>query len=138
MKRRELRESVFSLLFMREFYPGEQFEDQLQLFFTNDQDAAFSENDTDYIKDKLDNVIKRLDETDEIISECAEGWKISRFNHVDLSILRLAVYEMIFDEDIPYRVAINEAVELAKKYGGDDSPAFINGILGKAAALKGL
>lgn len=123
---------------MREFYSDERFEDQVRLFFANDQDTAYSESDIAYIKNKLENVVAHLGETDEIISECAEGWKISRFNHVDLSILRLAVFEMVFDDDIPYRVAINEAVELAKKYGGDDSPAFINGILGKAASLKGL
>lgn len=164
MTRRELRESVFSLLFMREFYPDETFKEQLELVLTRNPDAGdsgrglfeilkeenadsdisiildagYSDDDISYIKEKLDHVIGRIGEADQIISECSEGWKISRFNHVDLSILRLAVYEMLFDEDIPYRVAINEAVELAKKFGGDDSPSFINGILGKAAALKGL
>lgn len=138
MNRRELRETVFRLLYMHEFYPGEQYSEQLDLFFTSDPEIVYSEEDISYIKEKLDHVVGHMEESDAVISDCAEGWKISRLNHVDLSILRLAVYEMLFDEDIPYRVAINEAVEIAKKYGGDDSPSFINGILGKAAANKGL
>ena len=68
-----------------------------------------------------------------MIGETAEGWKVSRMGKVDLTILRLAVYEMKYDEDVPVKVAINEAVELSKKFSGDDSPAFINGILGKLA-----
>ena len=72
-----------------------------------------------------------LPEIDKRIEETANSWKISRMGKVDLTVLRLAVYEMEFDEDVPVGVAINEAVELAKKFGGDDSPAFINGILGK-------
>lgn len=123
---------------MREFYPDDQFEKQLELYFKEEQNADLSEKDVLYIKEKLSNVISHESEADALISECSEGWKISRFNHVDLSILRLAICEMLYDDDIPYRVAINEAVELAKKFGGDDSPSFINGILGKAATKKGL
>lgn len=61
----------------------------------------------------------------------AEGWKTGRMGKVDLTLIRLAVYEMKYDEDVPVGVAINEAVELAKKYGTDESPAFINGVLAK-------
>lgn len=68
-----------------------------------------------------------------MIAGVAEGWKINRMSKVDLTIMRLAYYEMKFDDDIPVIVAINEAVELAKKYGGDDSSSFINGILAKLA-----
>ena len=71
------------------------------------------------------------EEIDEKINEVAKGWKTQRMGKADLSILRLAVYEMKYDEEIPVNVAINEAVELAKKFGSDDSPAFVNGILAK-------
>lgn len=72
-------------------------------------------------------------EIDQLINENVTGWKTGRMNKVDLSILRLAVYEMKWDEDVPVKVAINEAVELGKKFSGDDGPAFINGVLGKLA-----
>ena len=72
-----------------------------------------------------------------MIEEVSEGWKIKRMGRVDLSIMRLAVYEMKYDEDIPVRVAINEAVEIAKKYGQDNSPSFVNGILAKVADVIG-
>ena len=74
-----------------------------------------------------------MPEIDRIINENAKGWKTARMNKVDLTILRLAVYEMKWDEEIPTGVAINEAVELAKKFSGNDGPSFVNGVLGKIA-----
>ena len=138
MTRRELRESVFSLLYMHEFYDESQLEDQLDIYFANDPEGRFSDEDKAYIRNKLQAVLSHTEDSDSLIEECAEGWIISRINKVDICILRLAICEMLYDEDIPYRVAINEAVELAKSYGGNDSPSFINGILGKAARLRGL
>jgi len=85
----------------------------------------------------MDEVYKQivavLEEIDKIINESSKGWKTTRMGKVDLTLIRLAVYEIKYEEDIPTGVAINEAVELAKKYGTDDSPAFINGILAKIA-----
>ena len=75
--------------------------------------------------------MEKLPEIDAMLEKVSRGWKLSRMGKVELTILRLAVYEMRFDEDIPEKVAINEAVELSKKFGGDDSPAFINGVLAK-------
>lgn len=75
--------------------------------------------------------MKIVPELDKKIDEVAEGWKTRRMGKVELSILRLAVYEMKYDEEVPEKVAINEAVELAKKFGGSDAPAFVNGILAK-------
>ena len=75
--------------------------------------------------------MSRLSEIDAMINEAAKGWKTSRMGKVDLTIIRLAVYEMKFEEDIPTGVAINEAVELAKAYGTDESASFVNGILAK-------
>ena len=73
----------------------------------------------------------RLPEIDAILAASAENWRLHRIARVPLAVLRLAVYEMKYDEDVPVGVAVNEAVELSKKFGGDESPVFINGILGK-------
>ena len=75
--------------------------------------------------------MREIPRLDEEINRVAEGWKTRRMGRVELTILRLALFEMKDDEEIPEKVAINEAVELAKKFGGDDSPAFVNGILAK-------
>lgn len=138
MTRRELRESIFSLLYMHEFYDEDQLEEQLDIYFANDPEERYSEEDKTYIRSKLKAVLANMEESDGIIEECSEGWKLGRINKVDVCILRLAISEMLFDDDVPYRVAINEAVELAKTYGGNDSSSFINGILGKVVRLRGL
>ena len=75
----------------------------------------------------------KAQEIDDLLNENVTGWKTGRMNKVDLSILRLAIYEMKWDDDVPVSVAINEAVELAKRFGGEESPAFVNGILAKFA-----
>ena len=77
--------------------------------------------------------MSHLTEIDEKINNITDGWKTSRMGKVDLAIIRLAVYEILFDEDVPTSVAINEAVELAKQFGTDDSPSFVNGVLAKIA-----
>ena len=138
MTRRDIRLSVFSLLYMNGFYEEDQLNGQLDLYFGADHEGEYSEEDEQYIREKLCNIISKTEEIDDYIGESAKGWKISRLNKVDLCILRLAVYEMLYDEEVPYKVAINEAVDIAKQYGGEDSPSFINGILGKIAAWKGL
>ena len=79
---------------------------------------------------------KSMEEIDQILNDYSRGWKTTRMSRVDLTALRLAVYEMKFDEDVPVGVAINEAVELAKMFGGEDSGSFVNGILGKIASGK--
>ena len=77
--------------------------------------------------------MERKEEIDTLLNEVTEGWKTTRMNRVDLTILRLATYEVKWDADIPTGVAINEAVELAKKYSSDDGPSFVNGVLAKVA-----
>ena len=86
-----------------------------------------------YMEDKYGKVQEHLEEIDNILNEKSTGWKTKRMSKVDLNILRLAVYEMKYDEDVPVKVAINEAVEISKTFGGEDSASFINGILGKVA-----
>ena len=78
-------------------------------------------------------IVEKVEEIDEILNTHTTGWKTTRMNKVDLTILRLAVYEIQWDEDVPAGVAINEAVELAKKYSGEEGPSFVNGVLGKIA-----
>ena len=85
------------------------------------------------MKNKYLAIREKMAEIDKTIDEKSTGWKTSRMGKVELTILRLAVYEMLFDEDVPVTVAINEAVEIAKKFGGDDTPAFVNGVLAKVA-----
>ncbi|WP_230397904.1 transcription antitermination factor NusB [Novisyntrophococcus fermenticellae] len=132
MKRSELRESIFKLLFMDNFNRAEEMPEQLTLYFdTLDREqSGLSEQDQAYMEQKYRHVHEHLDSIDKLLNDTASGWKISRMSKVDLNILRLAVYEMVYDDEIPVRVAINEAVEIAKRFGGDDSASFINGILG--------
>ena len=79
----------------------------------------------------MNAIVEKKEEIDALLNTVSEGWKTSRMNRVDLTIMRLAVYEIKWDEDVPTGVAINEAVELAKKYSSDDGPSFVNGILAK-------
>ena len=129
MTRRELRENIFKMLFRVEFHEEDEMNDQLTLF--EEQLEGLKETDLSYIQEKTKEIIGHLKEIDAEINEKSTGWKASRVGKVDLSMIRLAVYEIRFDEEVPEKVAINEAVELAKKFGTDDSPAFINGVLAK-------
>lgn len=131
MTRREIRENVFMMLFRVEFHDQDEMDEQISLFA--DELASLREKDMTYIKDKCNSIFEKIDEIDSAVNEVSSGWKTSRMSKVDLSIIRLAVYEIKYEEDIPFKVSINEAVELAKKYGTDDSPSFVNGILAKFA-----
>ena len=135
MKRSELREHIFRMIFGYEFNSDAEMPEQMQLYFEqlDEEDGVPTEAEVTYIRDKALNVILKTEEIDEMLNKNTKGWKTSRMNKVDLSILRLAVYEMKWDEDIPEGVAIDQAVELAKKYSGDDGPSFINGVLAKFA-----
>ena len=131
MSRREVREQIFKLLFRAEFYEEGELPEQLQLFF---EELYQAENkDTIYIREKVEQILARLPEIDSMVNGVAQGWKTSRMGKVDLTLIRLAVYEIKFEEEIPTGVAINEAVELAKSYGTDGSSSFVNGILAKLA-----
>lgn len=105
------------------------------LSFLSDEDSDIPEYATDeersYIAEKVKGVCAMLPKIDEDIAAYSKGWKISRMPKTDLAILRLAVYEIRYDEKIPGKVAVNEAVELAKRYGSEDSSAFINGVLSR-------
>ena len=130
MNRRSLREQVFKLLFRVEFILKEEMEEQCRLFLEH-EDVEISEKDAEHIIGKFTEIHDRLEEIDKMIDEKAKGWSTDRMGKVELTIIRLAVYEMKFDEAIPEGVAINEAVELAKNYGQDESSGFVNGVLAK-------
>ena len=93
--------------------------------------VELNEKDSTLLKERAEMIMVKIPELDEMINQVAEGWKTRRMGKLELTILRLALYEMKYDDAIPDKVAINEAVELAKKFGGNDSPAFVNGILAK-------
>ena len=131
MSRSKLREHIFRMLFCAEFNSVEEMKEQETLYFDSLEEAKGL--DVDYILGKYSAVCERKEEIDELLNKYAEGWKTSRMSRVDLSILRLATYEILWDEEVPTGVAINEAVELAKKYSSDEGPSFINGILAKVA-----
>lgn len=130
MSRRELREHIFKLLFRVEFNAVEEMPEQLALYFEEEENQA-DEQDTKYITEKYEKILEKKDEIDAMLNAEAECWTTDRMGKVDLTLLRLAVYEIKYDDDVPAGVAINEAVELAKKFGQDASKSFVNGILAK-------
>ena len=131
MVRSELREHIFKMLFQIEFNDAQDMPERLKNYFELLEDAA--DKDKEYIQKKYEAVAAKMPEIDSLLNESAKGWRTARMNKVDLTVLRLAVYEMKWDEDIPVEVAINEAVKLAKRFGGENSSSFVNGVLGKIA-----
>lgn len=141
MTRHLLREHCFKILFGLDFYADEEIKVQTDNYFESPSlededdelihDANFRDGDIEYIKSKAMLVMDNKSEIDKIISELSQGWKLERIGRVERNILRLAIAEMKYDDDIPVSVAINEAVELAKVYGRDESYSFVNAILSK-------
>ena len=131
MKRSELREHIFKILFGIEFRDGAEFSEQIGTY-TEEMEGA-GPQEPEYEETKPEKLKAKIPEIDELPNSHTTGWKTSRMNKVDLTILRLAVYEMKWDETVPVGVAINEAVELAKKYSSEEGPAFVNGVLAKLA-----
>ena len=131
MGRSELRQHIFKMLFLIEFNGKDEMPEQIEFYL--DKIEELSDTDREYIVKKHAAIVEKVEEIDEILNTHTTGWKTTRMNKVDLTILRLAVYEIQWDEDVPAGVAINEAVELAKKYSSEEGPSFINGVLGKIA-----
>jgi N utilization substance protein B len=127
--RREIREHIFLILFRKEFHNEQELLDQMDLYLSELSQPTVEEYA--YLTNRFQSILEKLEEIDDMISKTASGWSINRIGKVELTILRLAVYEMHFDDEIPIKVAINEAVELAKVFGGDEAPGFVNGILAK-------
>lgn len=131
MTRSELREHIFKILFQIEFHKPEDMSERLLLYLESLEKAT--EQEKEYIRKKYERIVEKVPEIDRMIDQKSVGWKTKRMNRVDLTILRLAVYEMKWDEDVPVGVAINEAVELAKRFSAKEGPSFINGVLAKLA-----
>ena len=131
MSRRKLRESIFLLLFRIEFNTREELDEQMRMYI--DSKTDMDEEDADYICKKLEDILDHLTELDETILKICKGWRLERLGKTELAILRLAVYELLDDNDIPTSVAINEPVELAKIYCSEEAPRFVNGVLAKLA-----
>ncbi len=124
MTRREAREAVFGLLFETDFHPSDGAED----IFAVSCDTRDIEP-TDYIKSAYYGTVEHLEEIDALIEQHSHGWKTYRISPMSRAALRLAIWEMLYGEDIPHSVSINEAVELVKKYDEEKARPFVNGIL---------
>lgn len=136
MTRRIEREHEFKLLFSTLFYNKDEMEEQLDHYFivpTFEEESmtSLSEEEAARLKTRVEDIASKKDILDQKIDSVAKGWKTARMGKVELTILRLALYEILYDDEIPDKVSINEAVELAKKFGGSDSGAFVNGVLAK-------
>ncbi len=129
MTRHTIRKHIFSMLFRVEFHDSSEISSQDGLYL--DTIDNITDEERGYMEKRVSAIGELLPEIDKKLESVSEGWKLERMGKVELTILRLAVYELLYDDDIPANVAINEAVELAKVYGGDTSPAFVNGILAK-------
>lgn len=150
MTRREMREHCFKMLFGIGFYPAEEAAEQTERYFDSPEEedtgedgraeiihqVGLKETDREFLIARVGAMAEKIADLDERINQVAQGWKTKRMGKVELTILRQALYEMLYDSQVPEKVAINEAVDLAKKYGGKEAPAFINGILAKLVTAE--
>jgi len=126
MKRRELRQKILQILFQMDLAKTESAEAIDSLV----GEIEMEEKDLSFIKDRVMGTYQQLAVIDEKVAKYLKKWTLSRLSYIDRSILRLAVYELLFTNDTSVKVIVNEAVELAKVFGEEDSPKFINGVLG--------
>lgn len=138
MSRRIARENAIKFLYSTVFNKNENIYEQLQefLYSANSMEEDFDvdimgKNDAKFAEDLIKGALERIEDIDNYIQLNTVGWTKDRIAKVDLAILRLAIYEILYRDDIPDSVAVNEAIELSKKYSTDESGGFINGILGK-------
>lgn len=134
------RNHILNIVFQIPFYNKEELNNILETYYETleyekeielkeDENFKIFKINKKIIENQLFNLVENLDKIDDIINKIAIGWSIERLDKIDLAILRLAIFEILFEEDIPNKVAINEAVEFAKKYSSEKSYKFINGIL---------
>lgn len=126
MGRKAAREGAMRLLFQMEV--NEDYSDEAKSLFL--ENFEYDEMETKYIDEAHISIMKNIETIDKYIEENLEGWSIYRLAKVDLAVLRIAIYEILFRKDIPIEVSINEAIEIVKKYSNYDSFKFINGVLG--------
>jgi N utilization substance protein B len=142
MTRREIREKVFKILFGLEFNEKTEMKELAETTLGNmnmyDEELvaiteAMTEEDKEYITSRVMAVVDKVSDIDKTIEGISEGWKLGRIGKAELAILRLAIYEIQYDDEIPVKVAINEAVELAKTYCDAEAKSFVNALLAKLA-----
>ncbi len=124
MKRSEMREQAFFLAFESLFDTNEDINELIELYSENVTPVC------QYAKDVFAGINCNRDELSSVISDYSKSWKISRIPKVTLAVLYVAIYEIRYIDTVPNSVAINEAVELAKKYATNDDASYVNGILG--------
>ncbi|MBW4828811.1 MAG: transcription antitermination factor NusB [Clostridiaceae bacterium] len=132
MGRKLAREETMKLLFQMEM--NNDYSDGIVELYIDENE--FTHDEEEYIRDAVEMIKRNLKDIDESIQKYIKGWKIHRLARVDLSVLRIAVYELTYRKDIPIEVAINEAIEICKKYSTDESSKFINGVLGSFVREK--
>jgi len=128
MTRKEAREQAFLLLFEKSFHPETDIEDIITLALENEIIMT-----DDYVRSIEGIISENFSKIDETIDENLRGWRKTRISKVSLAVLRLALCEMLYMDDVPVSVSINEAVELCKQYSGADDASFVNGVLGSVA-----
>lgn len=127
MNRRLQREHIFKLIFSYAFDIKEDFAEHMTYYL--DEIETDDQGSLDYIREKSLKIVDIMEEIDSRINDKTKDWTTDRIGKVEVAIIRLAVYEIFYDDEVPSSVAINEAIELAKKFGGDSAPSFINGVL---------
>ena len=135
MLRSQVREEIFKIMFRYPFVEDGEMEEQVS--FSLEDLEGKSENNICYIKEKVTRILDNMETIDSKIEACCEGWNLNRIGKAEITIMRIAVYELMMEEDIPNKVAINEAVELSKIYCDEDAKGFVNAILGKVEKSLG-
>lgn len=144
MSRKNAREDTFRIIFeslINTLEPQEYLENYFEAIKDGGESAFLNKpvgSDNEYVENTLKGVLEKKEELDKIISENLVDWKVERISKVSVAAMRLALYEIMYADDIPLNVAVNEAVEIAKKYDGPTCGAFVNGALGSAIKKLGL
>lgn len=137
MSRRVAREYAIQFLFSMDFHKHDDTALQMTEFLDHkaehkeDEEAILNKDSRSYAEEIIKGTLLHFDEIDKLVEFHTTGWKKDRIAKVDLAILRLAIYEIVFNDEVPDSVAANEAVELAKKFSTEESGSFVNGVLGK-------
>ena len=133
MSRKKARDNAFKCIYELEFDQERDLERLFSLCFEENQNQL---DEQEYIKKTVLGVKEHLEEIDKVILSKLKNWSFERIAKIDLAILRLAIYEIYYEENIPEKVSANEAVELAKSYGNNDSRSFVNGVIAKVIESK--
>lgn len=136
MSRRNARKHIFNLVFQTEFNLDIDVKESIDTY--TEEYEGFKKDESDFISREYRGILANIESIDSYIDKFAIGWSVPRLAKTDLAILRMGVYEIVFDSEIPDAVAVNEAVELAKTFSSDKAPAFVNAVLSKIVKSKGV